>query len=257
MDSSLIIGVLKHLDIPYSLVGLYNNRYEFRTEFYIQKKIMDNARGAILIDYEEHLPMSDLDLIPPHQTPDLYSIVFAPNLAVAKACVKLGIDVIITGSGGDVLFATEAPLNECKWRTGFFHDKWSQDIIYSPYGIEVEPFYADSSIAECIWNMRRGQPSDFRKLWARQKFRDFLPHELVDYTFKGDFWGLYIDGLMNNLSHMRKIHDEAFELSKNNYFHSLNLDALLSQDLHNCDQRLYQRIEARISSAIWYVSLLS
>jgi hypothetical protein len=257
VDSSLIIGMIKGLNIPYSLVGMTTNRYEFRTESFIQRKLGEEAKKTTLIDFEEYLPMTRLNDVPSHQQPDLSACGYSSSCAIAQACADLGIEVLLTGSGGDVLLGNSVPEKSFNWRTGIFQDEWMQDIVYAPHGVEIVPFFADRGVVECIWNMRRGQTEDPKKLWARKKFADFLPRELVDYTFKGDFWGLYIDGLINNLRHLRKIHDEAFELSKNNYFHSMNLDALLSQDLHNCDQRLYQRIEARISSAIWYVSLLS
>jgi hypothetical protein len=257
VDSSLIIGLMKHLSVPYSLVGMTTNRYEFRTESFIQKKLRDGANKTILIDYEDHLPITRLNDVPPHQQPDLSACGYSSNMAMAQACTELGIEVLLTGAGGDVLLGTEVPANTFNWRTGIFHDTWMQDIVYAPQGVQVVPFFADRGVVECIWNMRKGQPEDPRKLWARKMFSDFLPRELVDYTFKGDFWGLYIDGLINNLPHLRKIHDLACELSNNHYFERSKLDELLSHDLCNCDQRLYQRIESRMSSAVWYVSLLS
>ena len=257
VDSSIIIGLMKHLSVPYSLVGMTTNRYEFRTESFIQKKLRDGARKTILLDFEDYLPMTSLDEVPPHQQPDLSACGYSSNTAMAQACIELGIEVLLTGSGGDVLLGTEVPENTFNWRTGIFLNAWLQDIVYAPHGIKVVPFFADRGVVECIWNMRKGQPEDSKKLWARKMFSDFLPRELVDYTFKGDFWGLYIDGLINNIPHIRKIHDQAFELSNNHYFERSKLDDLLSHDLCNCDQRLYQRIESRMSSAVWYVSLLS
>jgi hypothetical protein len=233
------------------------DRYEFRTEHFIQKKLMEEADETILINHEDYLPMSRIDRVPPHQLPNLSSCTCSSNMAMAHACVELGVDILLTGAGGDVLLGTEAPERTFNWRTGIFYDEWLQDMVYAPHGVKLVPFFADWGIVECIWNMRRGQSEDISKIWARKKFKDFLPRELVDYTFKGDFWGLYIDGLNNSLPHLRKLHDEAFELTNNCYFKRHNLEALLSQDLFNCDQSLYQRIEARASSAIWYVSIAS
>jgi hypothetical protein len=110
---------------------------------------------------------------------------------------------------------------------------------------------------ECLWNLRRGQKSDPRQLWARAFFRDFLPKELVDYTYKADFWGLYIDGLIKSLPEIHAIHRQAYELSGNPYFEEANLKDILRNDLFNCDQKLYQRLEARISAAVWINSLLA
>lgn len=255
VDSSLIIGILNRLNVPYSLVGMTTNRYEFRTEAFVQHKLQEGTSKSILIDYEEYLPMTKIDSIPAHQQPDLSACSYGSNLAMAKACVELGIDVLLTGAGGDVLLGTEVSQDTFSWRTGIFHDAWLEDIVYAPHAVKLVPFFADRGIVECIWNMRRGQAEDLSKIWARKYFQEFLPAELVNYTFKGDFWGLYIDGLINNLSKLRKLHDRALEISQNPYFSQQNLDLILSNDLLNCDQRLYQRIESRISAAIWFVTL--
>lgn len=257
VDSSLIIGILNHLNLPYSLVGMTTSRYEFRTEAFIQRKLGDEAKRTILLNFEDYLPMTGIYNIPSHQQPDLSSCGYSSNAAMAEACNEVGIEVLLTGNGGDVLLGTEVPHDSFDWRTGIFNDNWMQDVVYAPKGVELLSFFADRGIVECIWNMRRGQAEDLSKIWARKYYREFLPAELVNYTFKGDFWGLYIDGLINNISKLRKLHDRALEISKNPYFSKHNLDLILSNDLLNCDQRLYQRIESRISAAIWFVTLLS
>ena len=76
-------------------------------------------------------------------------------------------------------------------------------------------------------------------------------------TYKADFWGLYIDGLVNSLPEIRLIHKRAYEFSEDSYFEDANLHRILQSDLYNCDQQLYQRLEARISSAVWINSLAS
>jgi hypothetical protein len=53
MDSSLIIGLLKHFGIPYSLVGMSSERYEFRTEKWIQQKLSTDAKSSKLISFED------------------------------------------------------------------------------------------------------------------------------------------------------------------------------------------------------------
>lgn len=257
VDSSLIIGILNHLNLPYSLVGMTTSRYEFRTEAFIQRKLGDEAKRTILLNFEDYLPMTNIESIPSHQQPDLSSCGYSSNTAMAEACNEAGIEVLLTGNGGDVLLGTEVPHDSFNWRTGIFNDNWMQDVVYAPKGVELLSFFADRGIVECIWNMRRGQAEDLSKIWARKYFQEFLPAELVNYTFKGDFWGLYIDGLINNLPRLRKLHDQALEISQNPYFSKHNMDLILSNDLLNCDQRLYQRIESRISAAIWFVALLS
>jgi hypothetical protein len=174
---------------------------------------------------------------------------------MALGCNELCVDILVTGCGGDVAFCNDISNDKCSWVPAIFNDSWLQDMVFTPKGIQVVSFFSENDILECIWNLRRGQKADPRKLWARNFFRDFLPRELVDFTYKADFWGLYIDGLLNSLPEIRSIHKKAFDISGNPYFEVANFNEIFKNDLLNCDQVLYQRIEARISAAIWINSL--
>jgi hypothetical protein len=170
--------------------------------------------------------------------------------------MELGINVLFSGTGGDLLFGSKVLNNSCAWQPAVFNDSWLQDIVFGVHEIELISFFSDPDICACIWNMRRGHDTDPQKIWARSQFRSFLPKELIHYSFKSDFWGLYIDGLINILPQIRELHSHAFQLTKNPYFKISNLEELLIQDLNQCDQNLYQRVEARMSAAIWYISLI-
>jgi hypothetical protein len=256
VDSSLIIGLLKHFGLSYSLIGFRTQRYEFKTDVYIQNILANESKNSRLICYDDYLPYSGLIGIPPHQHPNLSSSGLATDQAMASSCIDLGVDILFTGCGGDVALGNEVIFNKCTWVPAIFNDLWLQDIVFTPKGIQVVSFFSDNDILECLWNLRRGQKADPRKLWARNFFRDFLPRELVDFTYKTDFWGLYIDGLVNSLPEIRSIHKIAYELSGNPYFEVANFDAIFKNDLLNCDQKLYQIIEARISASVWINSLL-
>lgn len=257
VDSSLIIGLLKYFNIPHYVIGYFNERYEFRTEYYIQKILADQAEKSKLINHEEYLPYSGLLGVPSHQHPNISSCGLFTDEAMASGCIELGINILLTGCGGDVALGNEAHNFECPWIPAIFNNSWLQDMVFTPKGVQVVSFFSDHDILECLWNLRQGQKSDPRKLWARHFFRDFIPKELVEYTYKADFWGLYIDGLVNSLPKIRDIHAKAHDLSKNSYFSEENLNQVLKNDLFNCDQQLYQKLEARISSAVWINSLLS
>jgi len=257
VDSSIIIGLLRFFGISHTLIGYCTQRYEFRTELFIQNLLACNAKESILINYEDYLPYSGLENIPPHQHPDMTCCGFSSNQAMAAACFDASVDVLLTGCGGDLALGDTITTSKCNWIPAIFNYTWLQDIIYTPKGVHLLSFFSDPAILECIWNLRRGQQVDPEKLWARVFFRDFLPTELVDYTYKADFWGLYIDGLLSSIPEIHTIHKQAYELSGNPYFAEKNLNELLKIDLLNCDQQLYQRLEARISAAVWIKSLLA
>jgi hypothetical protein len=105
LDSSIIIGLLSHLNIPFWLIGMTTKRYEFRTERHIQELLFPLAAEAILLDYDSHLPLSQLLEVPSHQHPELLSINYGSENAMAMACEQLGIEVLLTGDGGDNLVA--------------------------------------------------------------------------------------------------------------------------------------------------------
>lgn len=256
VDSSLIIGILKSFCIKHTLIGYCNKRYEFRTESYIQNLLAEECDKSIFINYEAHLPYSGLFDVPPHQHPDMTCCGLSANQAMASACHDAGVDILLSGCGGDLVLGNEVDSQDCRWIPALFNYGWLQDIVYSPKGVQLLSFFSDHDILECIWNLRRGQKADPRKLWARHFFRNFLPKELVEFTYKADFWGLYIDGMVNSLPEIRSIHKRAHELSGNPYFAEENLNAILKNDLLNCDQKLYQKMEARISAAVWIKALL-
>jgi hypothetical protein len=253
LDSSIIIGLLRYLDIPFHLIGMSTTRYEFRTERYIQQKLQEWTDYSVLIDYEQHLPMSHLDDVPPFQHPDLLALNYGSESAMAKEAQKQGVEVLLTGDGGDNLFAESIPVNhhECTWLPQVFSDSWPADIVYAPFGVELVPFYADPGIMDAVYNLRLGQGEDNAKLWARKFFKDFLPSELVNYTYCADFWGLYIDGLQQAIPTVKKLFHAAHELSGHQCFSEAAVKELLGQDLLHAKKEMYQVIEARTAMALW------
>jgi hypothetical protein len=253
LDSTIIIGLLKHLDIPFHLIGMSTTRYEFRTERYMQQKLQEWTDYSALIDYEQYLPMSHLDKLPPFQHPDLLAINYGSESAMAKECKKQGVQVLLTGDGGDNLFAEPIPLNhnECTWLPQVFSDCWLTDIVYAPYGVDLIPFYADPGVMDVIYNLRLGHEEDNEKIWARKFFKDFLPSELVDYTYCADFWGLYIDGLQQAIPEIEKLFHTAHELTGHEAFSKTATKDLLGQDLLYAKKQLYQIIEARTAIVVW------
>lgn len=256
-DSSLIIGLLRHFGIPHGLVGMESPRYEFRTERIIQQRLAKENGDVALIDEATCLPCARLREVPPHQVPDLLSLNIAQDRDMAVACVQLGIEVLLSGGGGDNLLGQAVPADPAAstWRPQTFTDSFPVDLIYRPMGIEFLSFFGDSGIVDAFFRLRRGQGNDTAKRWARRFFRDFVPRELAEYRYRADFWGRSIDGLLAALGPMREIHAEARGLSGNAYFDAGRLECLLAEDLYRPRKELYQRIEARISAAVWVVSM--
>jgi hypothetical protein len=256
-DSSLVIGLLRHFGIPHGLVGLKSDRYEFRTERVIQKYLASQNLEVELLDERACLPCSRLGEVPPHQVPDLLSLNHAQDLDMALACKRLGIEVLLSGGGGDNLLGQAVPVDpaSCLWRPQTFTDPFPVDIVYRPRGIELLSFFSDLGIVDACYRLRRGHEDDHRKLWAREFFQQFVPRELVDYHYCTDFWGRSIDGLALALNEIRRLHREALGYTGNPYFGEDRLEALIAEDIYRPRKELYQRIEARSSAAVWVCSL--
>jgi hypothetical protein len=253
VDSSIIIGLLRACGIPYSLVGLSAERYEFRTERHVQLKLAKECGNAELIDYEQCLPLTGLETVSSHAWPDLSCINFASDTCMAEACNRLGIEVLFSGSGGDVILGTAVPENpdDCDWHPQIFNYPWPKEVVYAQHGVELVSFYDDPQIVNGLYNLRRGQRDDADKLWARQFFRNFLPSELVDFTYRADFWGVYVDGLQGALNTIRNLNSRAYELTGFGYFEPSSLECLLSEDLFQTKKTLYQKIESRAALSVW------
>lgn len=256
LDASLIIGLLRHLSIPHTLIGLTTDRYEFRTEAFVQAVLCTRADASILIDHDTCLPMAQLEQVPPHQEPDISSCNFAANRALAQACVSTGVTVLLSGAGGDILLGSDASASICPWLPGIFHDGWLDDLVYRLYGVRLIPFFAQPKVGAALWSLRRGQREDIQKIWARKFFREFLPRELSEFTYRADFWGLYIDGLRQALPSLHLLHEKAYELTGVDYFHPRHLAMFDGGVTSDCEQHCAQAIEARASSAVWAASLL-
>jgi len=103
LDSSLIIGLLRYFNIEHALIGLSSKRFEFRTERYIQNLLAEKSTLVHLIDEADVLPCSNMLEVPPHQLPDLLSLNYAQDNAMATACKDLNVEVLLSGGGGDTL----------------------------------------------------------------------------------------------------------------------------------------------------------
>lgn len=258
LDSSIIIGLLHHFKIPFKLVGLANKRFEFRTERHIQNILSEWAEETILVDYETCLPYSHIEKVPPHQYPEEYIRSFGPDYIIAQKAKELGIEVLLTGQGGDNVFGDKIDENpeNLKWMPHTYYQGWPEDLVYEPQGVELVPFYADEGISELIYNLRLGQKADIPKVWARQFFKDFLPRELVDYTYHSDFWGFIIDGVQEMMPKLPLLFEQTYDLTQNKYFNNDKVKQLMAIDLLDHKKETYMQIEPLLGIAVWIDSLV-
>ncbi|MDB4395941.1 asparagine synthase-related protein [Akkermansiaceae bacterium] len=204
LDSGVIIGLLNALELDYSLIGMQSGRYEFRTESHVQNLYKSSGKEVYLLDYEDYLPFSGIENIPNVDIPDVVSVDCSSAIKMAELCRSLGIEVLLSGMGGDVVFVEDAnsASRSQLWKPQTHACDWIRKYVYQPAGVDYLSPYTDLGLAESIYHMRRGEPADPFKKWARNYFRDYIPRELADFTYCGDYWSMYLDGFSQNRHHI-------------------------------------------------------
>lgn len=257
LDSSLIICLLKHLNIDFVAIGLTSNRYEFRTESVIQHKLLDYAETGALINIDDYPFFSGLSDMPKHPIPDTFIKMHKANTALANEFAKRGVTTVLTGQGGDTLFGEEVD-NSCGYNIeSVFKIPWEQEYIYGPLGIDLISFYADYNIINQIHSLRKGLGLDPRKLWCRNFFRGILPSELADYCYTGNFFGYSTSGLVLAKRKIVDLFEEAYVYSSHPAFSMRAIKEFKENDLLNLSFQEYSRLCAKISIAVWYHALFS
>ena len=256
-DSGLIICLLKYFKIPFTAIGLYSDRFEFRTERRIQEILANYADCSLLLNFEDYPFYGNLDKKPKHQIPDANIKMIDGSSALARAFAGNGCDVVLSGQGGDTLF-----VDSIDWHTftGYnigneFLFPWEQDFIYRPLGIELVSMFSDTEIIDQITSLRSEEKIDPLKLWARHFFREFLPRELSEFTYAADFFGLSMDGLNHAKPVIKTLFEEAYEYTGHPIFSPEGTKRILKTDVFSLEYRTYCEFCTKISIATWYHSL--
>lgn len=255
-DSTLIIGLLKFFKIPCVLAGYRVNRFEFRTERYIQNIVSQWGEKSILLDLEDYPFYSHLELTPKHQVPDAFIKSNESAKALADVFQKEKIDIVFTGQGGDSLFIEDETKELASYNIGYeFLSPWEQELIYSPRGIQLESLYADKDIIDQVSNLRLGQGEDPLKNWARYFFKDFIPKELSEYTYFADFYGMDVSGLEAAKPTIKLLFEESYDLTKHELFSESNTKRILNENVYALEIKDYIKYGMKISIAAWLHAL--
>ena len=258
LDSSLIICLLRHFNIPFVAIGLCSYRFEFRTERRVQYVMADYADEALLLDMDQYPFYANLDKKPKHQVPDSNIKMCDASMALAREFAKKGCQVVLSGQGGDTLLA-EA-VKDITDFDGYnigneFTLPWEQDFVYTPLGIELYSFFADKGIIDQISSLRISEPVDPTKKWARRFFKDILPLELSEFTYSSDYFGHSSDGLDKAKPEFKLLFEEAYDILRNPMFSPLGIKRILSKDVLSLEYKEYCEFCSKLSIAVWIHSL--
>lgn len=256
LDTSLIIGLLRHFHIPFVLAGLKSDRFEMRTERHIQQILGVLGEETFLLDIEETPSFSHLERVPKHQVPCEFIRGNEADKVLAQVFCSAGVEVVFTGQGGDSLLMEDESHGLAQYNIGYeFLTPWSAEMHYKPLGIDLVSPLADTEIIDQISNLRLGQAEDTSKLWARHFFRDFLPRELSEYCYVADFFGLTLDGLDRAKTTIESLFEECNDLVHHHVFSPTETRKLLNTSVYSFDIKEYIDFCARISVAVWYHAL--
>lgn len=259
LDTSLVIGIIKHLGFDPFLVGMRSSRYELRTESFIQDIYADSFKNVCLLNANDSLPFSNLKTTPLHQYPSSSSLYYTHALRIAKECEKQETNIILSGMGFDALLCesvnkTENNTMPKNWYTWMLDDNWFRENIYSKYNMSYSSGAASQLIIKSIWALRKTQNEDIKKWWARNAFKEYLPTELVNYSYKADNSGGFLDGFLNARNDISDIFNVAHEITKFKEFNQNELNALYA-NVHLVDENKDKLILSRVSFANWIYGL--
>lgn len=256
LDSSLIIGILRHCGFEPVLIGMCNNRYEFRTERIVQDILKKVGTKNILISDDNFLPFTDLLNVPKHALPNASSIFYSGEDKMAMLFEENKVDLVFNGMGLDTILCMSPNdiENRNQWYPFMFDDCWFRDYVYKPKNIFFTPAIKSPLLVNCIWNMRATHSEDNTKQWARNNFSNFLPIELSNFNYKADHAGLLIDGIKSNLQTINYLFEFVHNKTKFLEFSKNEFEKLFA-NYHLSDDNKIKLILSRTSYAVWMHSL--
>ena len=252
LDTAIIIGIARHLGVKIKLVGGISNKYEFRTERFVQKLIAKDFDDVTFIPESSALPFSNLTNTPFHAIPNKSSLFYYLNSVTANWAQENEIKYILNGIGFDTLLIDKAQKksNSIMFDKINLDDSWANDYVFKPKLTSYINIIANDSIRKIILTMRALEPKDPQKKWARKIFADYIPNELSKYRYKGSFAANYAEGLSNNKDEIMQICEKAFNYSKLSKIKPKNMMNLI-KSVEEFDQESEFEFMARLSFANW------
>jgi hypothetical protein len=257
LDSSIIIGLLNFFKIPFYLVGLESQRFEFRTERAVQHLLAPMGKKTILLEMDKYPSFSNLSNRLISEIPDDNIKQVEGSKAVARACKKLA-DVVFTGQGGDTLFVDSIPNHPKKWKCNINNEYipyFEVEHLYPNEGIELISPFAEKNIINAIYSLRIGSDYDPLKQWARIFFKEFLPRELSNFTYSADFFGTSLSGLDMAKEEIIALFETASKITNHKIFSKNEINTFLKLDVFDFEYQDYISYCNKISLAVWYNSL--
>lgn len=121
LDTSILIGLMRHFGFDPFLIGVKSKRYELRTESLIQEMYSRSFNNVCLLDEDESLPFTKLKSTPLHPLPSSSSLYYMHASSIAKECQKNKIDIVLSGMGFDTLLCENVKKHKNIMPNNWFH----------------------------------------------------------------------------------------------------------------------------------------
>jgi hypothetical protein len=257
LDTSIIIGLLRAVGINPYLIGAESDRFEFRTERYIQKKLtLDENRTSLFSDVDG-LPFANLQNTPVHFLPNKSSLFFHTNTPTLNAAKKFNVKVILNGIGMDSLLidAVGGPSKKYYFDMSNIDDSWANDYVFEPHGINYLNVATIPFVKQMLISLRKNQSEDLQKLWARRFFKDFIPIELSMFAYKASFGAVNFEGLTKSKEEIIQITNSVYKLTSLAVYEEGEMRNLIDKVL-SFDSSSEFLFFALLSYAVWAHKLI-
>lgn len=255
LDSSLIIGILRNYGIDPFLIGFSSQKFEFRTERYIQDILSSGGENHVLIPSKSIHPFKMLLNTPYHQLPYHSSIWYYAKEKIAEYCKDRNIDILISGMSGDAIFCEEIqdffPMAWLFWKMDY---GWFNQYVFNEKSLIYTPAYSRVLVEE-IFHLRKGQQYDSQKNWARRYFKKYLPSELVNFSYKADHIVELLDGFIEAYSDIETLFYLTNTVLSSSDFTKLELEKLYD-NVYKYDDNQIHDIFSKVSFANWIYSVV-
>jgi len=257
LDTAIIIGIVKTLGIKVKLIGAISERYEFRTERYVQELLSKEHEDVEFVSELDTLPFSNLTSTPFHAIPNKSSLFYYLNSVTANWAQSKNIKYILNGIGCDTILidSIQNKSNNYIFDKTNLDDGWANDYIFLPQSSMYVNVAANYSIRKIILSMRAMETLDTKKIWARKVFTDFIPEELSKYQYKASFGATYAEGLKRNRNEIMLVCKKAFEHCKLERINPNEMRKLI-MCVEDSDQKAEFEFLARLSFANWIHAMI-
>jgi hypothetical protein len=256
LDTAIIIGMLRNVGLDPTLVGAISERYEFRTERFIQEKIASSAKNVHFINEGNTLPFANLKSAPVHPVPNKASLFYYLNEVTAKWAVQNSLKYVLNGVGFDAILIDRVgePTEDYFFDPINLDDIWANDYIFRPCGVHYVNVASLNCILKTLITMRVCEPEDHQKLWARKIFKDLIPNELSNYRYKASFGAVYDEGLQQAHSDIMEMCKSVYEFTKIDELQP-SIMAVLFNGVRSYDHNAEFEFLARMSYVNWVYQL--